>query len=222
MGAIPPVAGAVPTNPPVQPFTATDIRGARVPERGTGAFMNSSGVVTNIDTRPAPAGPGAVAPVADGSVGSYVGALMNQRQAGVTEARNQASSKMLMDYMTKVPGMNKADAEAAKDRLMTGLGAEHLKRNPTDFGGAGAVVSGRATPRTIVPPTLQPVTQDPKNPTAVDYDPTTRTFTSRSITQQMSFAQAKAQAMKNPQYKFTTDAQLRRDIEVTGKYKLTD
>lgn len=51
-GDVPP--GLASPFPPVSPFSAEDIRGNRVPVSSTGAFMNSRGEVTNLDTRSIP------------------------------------------------------------------------------------------------------------------------------------------------------------------------
>src|SRR3990167_2765428 len=87
-----------PAFPPVVPFTAEDIRGTRRPAFGTGAFMNSRGEVTNLDTRASALG--VVSPEANfGVAGNMVGALMNQRRAvakGAADAGASASDVSLI------------------------------------------------------------------------------------------------------------------------------
>lgn len=131
---------ATPTSAPA-PFTAEDVRGARVPARGTGAILNTrTGTVTNLDTRGAE--PIAV-PVADGSVGSYVGALMNQRRAAAIAARDLAVTKAGLQY-GGTAAKNLAAAE--NEELRTAAAIAHLQANPGDFAGAAAAAAGRAQP----------------------------------------------------------------------------
>lgn len=231
-----------PDGPPLTSFGAADITGRGIPVSGTGGVMNSRGVVSDIDSRetltPADIEANALhaqgksvygvgnqfgaAPVM-GTPGGYVGAVMNQRQAAATEAMKMANAKILAELALRTPGAAKDAAEAAawNERLRL-AGGEH---DPTK---RSVLLGARPGPQPHAlqfPLGLQPVTQDPKNPFAVVGDPNTGMVRSTPIvaaSQTMTFAQAKALAMKNPQYKFSSDAQLRHDLDATGKYKLTD
>jgi len=137
-----------PAFPPVVPFTAEDIRGTRRPAFGTGAFMNSRGEVTNLDTRAS--APGVVSPEANfGVAGNMVGALMNQRRAAATGARGLATNKMLMDYALKAP----AAQESANKAALHAATLEQAKR-AADAGASASDVSLILAGRAPVSPTF--------------------------------------------------------------------
>lgn len=142
------IPGSASYLPPVAPFTAEDIRGSRVPVRGTGAFMNSRGEVTNLDTRAS--APVAEAPEANyGVAGNMIGAMMNQRRAAATEARGVATNKMLMDYALKAPGAQ----ESANKAAIHAATLEQAKR-AADAGASPSDVSLILAGRAPVSPTF--------------------------------------------------------------------
>ena len=146
-GAVPAPANAAFTTP-----TAADISGTGIPVSGTGGFVNTrTGAVTAIDSRGAP-GYGAESGVAttsraDGSVGSYVGALMNQRQAATTQARQLAQQKYQLEYGNRAAQGAHYAAQASNENLRTTAALAHLAKNPGDYAGAAGIASGRMQPQ---------------------------------------------------------------------------
>lgn len=136
--------------PGVAPMTATDIRGTAVPPSGTGGFVNNAtGAVTNLDTRVA--GPGAEAGgfvnrAAPGSLASFFGAAMNQKQIAATETRDLAKAKLAQEFALKLPGAMKDTAEAGNVSLRSQAAQAHLAANPGDYAGAAGIASGRIQP----------------------------------------------------------------------------
>ena len=148
-------------NRKVAPWTAADIRGTRIPERGTGAIQVGNGPVRTIDTRPT--GAGAVAPVADGSVGSYVGALMNQRQAGLTAQREAATYKVNTDAAARF------GASASQAGINSAVLAEYNRAKAAGLSPAelGAILGKHPPPAEYrFPDTGMPIPGD-KNPRAI-------------------------------------------------------
>lgn len=111
--------------------------------RGTGVITREDGTTIQVGQGAVPAAPRG----ADGSVGSYVGALMNQRQRGLTEERNLAKRKLEVDAIGKGATAAAAAAKAQQDAFTTQAAQEHLRRNPGDYAGAAAVAAGRVLPR---------------------------------------------------------------------------
>jgi hypothetical protein len=119
----------MPTFPVNPPFTSEDIDSNRIPARGTGAFRNErTGGVTQVG---APIGPGSVSPslrTANTSGVSGFGAAplspvasFFQAGAGLKTMANKqvadaARLKLGLDFMTKLPGMDKDTAAAALDK----------------------------------------------------------------------------------------------------------
>lgn len=110
-------APAAPALAPAVPFTAGDVRGNRVPAAGTGAFMNNStGAVTNLDTRPT----GPEAPVYPqypmGSWANGMGALMNIHREQAAASGAAAKYKIDTEFgagSDKQASANKTRAETA-------------------------------------------------------------------------------------------------------------
>lgn len=160
----PPAPPAVPgfgALPPVAPFTAQDIRATnRVPVSGTGAFVNNTtGVVTNLDTRAAQAaeaaGTGTYQPRSPAA--QFFGAGMRQRQAAKAEDRAAAQAKLEQDYALKLPGAIKDQVQAAEtgQRLQEAARARAAGASPAEV---SAILSGRsqAQPKVSVFPGLMP------------------------------------------------------------------
>ncbi len=135
---IDPTAGALP--PPealASPYNSV------IPPRGTGFIRNNTtGAVTNIDSRGGP-GYGAVAPT---QAPGFTGALLRLKQVSgdnaLATARSTAAAHALSAQGTYMRGA------AAQGTLASsaGLAAEHLKQNPGDYAGAAAIIHGRAAP----------------------------------------------------------------------------
>lgn len=214
-------AGTTPANALWTTATAENIRGSGVPAEGTGGFINNrTGAVTTLDSRGTP-GFGAVqdttSPVADGSVGSYVGAVMNQRRAASVEASTLAQQKLAVEGMGKGATAAKAYADADQAVFQTAAARAHLAKNPGDYAGAAAAASGRAIPRDSYSVPFPPMND--KDPVTV-LNKGTGALERRQPTQPISLAQAVASAKKNGTYK--SDAQVRADLARMPGYRLTD
>lgn len=140
---------------------------------------------------------------------------------------NSAAAKLAAEApgLGAQAGVHNAQAGEIGDLRAAALA--HLATHPGDYEGYGAILGKHqpAADHVSAPPGNQPMVQDPKDPYGVLLDSKTHTLTKTPITTaptSMTFAQAKAQAVKNPQYKYTTDAQLRSDLQASGKYKITD
>lgn len=220
-----PVAQAAPAIPPVAPMTVADIQGTGVPTFGTGAMVNNrTGAVTNFDSRAAiAAAPTAPAATSGGWVGAFArghGAALEMKQVANDNTRKANAAKIGMEYNLKLPGALKDAAEAQNVAARTAAADAHLKANPGDFAGAGAIAAGRTPAGDVYSgyPGIDGKTIDVLSKRTGAVQKVTPTVAPTTLT----FAQAKAQAMKNPQYKFVDDATLRKDLAASGKYKITD
>lgn len=108
-------------NPPQfggTPLTAADVTGTAVPQPGTGAFVNNAtGKVTNLSTPASATGLGAnserwVNRAEPGSLASFFGAAMNQKQAATQEAAARAAALKLPETAKNV-----AEATAIQQRI---------------------------------------------------------------------------------------------------------
>lgn len=131
-------------------MTAADIHGTAIPPRGTGAILNeSTGKVTNIGSR-TPDGPGAAPQgfqARPGSLASFFGAAMRQKQAGAQDAAARATA-------LKLP-------EIAKTQAETTILSERAKLAAAEPDPAkkAAILSGTSLPKdeTTFPTGLQPL-----------------------------------------------------------------
>jgi hypothetical protein len=145
-----------------------------------------------------------------------VGATMYGHNVQLTDAQN----KLQVEWKKAMDEGDLKSAQAIEARFKTGLGAAHLALHPGDYAGAGAAIAGRpgAPPSFGAVPTMMP---DSSGRVGME-NRRTGEVTMQTPLQPVTFAQAKAQALTNKQYKFTTDAQLRKDLITSGKYKLLD
>lgn len=114
-----------------------------VPPRGTGFITNEqTGVTTNIDARGA--APAAADYTPRSAAGRFFQAGAKIKQISGDNAQNLAGARLLLDSITKGAEANKNNAQAGNFGVRTQAAVEHLKTNPGDFAGAGAIASGRS------------------------------------------------------------------------------
>ena len=171
------------------PFTSADFEGGRVPISGTGAFRNErTGVVTNLDTRGSP-GFGAVPARSAGDViARGTGAMMNIKERTGAAVQQTAQNKMLVELLTKQPGMTKNAAEAQVANATLELAQRHLQAggSPAE---ASAILGHRADvgPQFSVPLSAMP---GPKGELPVLQTRGKGAGAVRQVTPQKTFTQA--------------------------------
>lgn len=136
-------AGVLSGPAPVVPFTANDIRNTnRVPVSGTGAFVNSRGEVTNLDTRSGGAEAAAPAYRARTASGAFYQAGAQLKQIADDNAQRNTGNKLLLDLYLKGSEAQKhmTDAQIGQARLEL---ARQLAGKGDTYG-AAAATSGRA------------------------------------------------------------------------------
>jgi hypothetical protein len=229
LGAAPAAAG---TRPPVAPMTAGQIQNGAlgslgaVPAAGTGGIMNTrTGAVMNLDTRnpdgtvSAPAAPARPQSYAE-MVGAGLGARMQLKMIGNKQAADQAEKHWGMEYAGKAEQGAHFGAQAANENLRTAAALEHLKANPTDFGGAAVIASGRLQPQDKYSVPMGGVPLDPtKGPTLVVNNhtgqPELRTPTTRATEQTI-----KDTLTAHPELKGSRTAAIAA-LKNTGRYDIT-
>lgn len=148
----------------------------------------------------APVGYGAREPIVVSDL-TGIGGLIGMKQAAsantLATRRGIAQATLEQNAALKGPG-------AAKSEMQIALAMKMLDPNTTPeeqdrLGAISAALEGRvgAGMRPSIPPNLQPLTPDPKNPTGVEYDPRTRTLRSlpiQPVARTMTYTEVVAQA----------------------------
>ncbi len=156
-------------------MTAADIHGTAIPPRGTGAILNeSTGKVTNIGSR-TPDGPGAAPQgfqAAPGSLASFFGGAMRQKQAGAQDKAAQAAALKLPESLKSM-----TEASILSERMK-------LAAAETDPAKKAAILAGHVMPdpKLQAPPNMQPLPGD-KDQSGVVFDPAKGAFRKVPITQ---------------------------------------
>lgn len=131
-------------------------KNAAVPAVGTGFITNNqTGATTNIDSRGTGFGAAPRDYTGGNAAASFFQAGAHIRNIANNNAQEIARGNLGLKTLTGIAEAQKNTAQAGNFGVRTLAAQEHLKANPGDYAGAGAVAAGRAVPgKNVFMPTM--------------------------------------------------------------------
>lgn len=220
VAAPPEAAAAAPapsiiSSPGVQfgPLPTRNIYGERPGVRGIGGI----GGIGNTQITNQPATGTDVGNIA----GNFMGAMLGLKQISGDNAQRLAQQKAQTAALAARGTFARGSAAMGESLTAQTLAAEHLRANPGDFAGAGAVLRGRMVGAGMKPSIpMGGVGMNPQKDPSLVFDPKTQTTKLVYPTQDITMAQAVASAKRNNTYK--SDAQVRADLAKMQNFRLVD